>query len=219
MTETMSAIRTDRRNTTEGWQLGDWSQLLSGTPFYPLSPRAEDIHIQDIAHALGMQCRYNGHVNRFYSVGEHCVLMSDWVLANSVMAAGLTIEQTALWALLHDAPEAYIGDMIRPLKLMMPEFREADDRIMAVIADRFALPGGTRAQLSDGTTGLALPPEVKAVDTRILLDERAALLNAPERPWASGDLDPLGVTIRAWEPSVAKWEYIVRFRALTGTES
>lgn len=206
------------RNTTEGWQLGHWTQLLSGIAFTPLAPAVDSIHIRDIAHSLGMQCRYNGHVRRYYSVAEHCVLMSDWVLENEIAADGLTVEQTALWALLHDAPEAYIGDMVRPLKLAMPEFREADDRIMAVIAERFNLPGGTRTTLSDGTTGLTLPAAVKEIDTRILLDERAALLAVSDRPWATGDLDPLGVTIRAWDPGVAKWEYLVRFRTLTGRD-
>lgn len=210
MTETTTLAPTDT------WHRGDWMQTLSGKAFYPLAPRADDLDIRDIAHSLAMQCRYNGHVRRFYSVAEHCVLMSDHVLGSKLATAELTTNQLALWALLHDAPEAYIGDMVRPLKLQMPEFRDAGDRIMAVIASRFSLVGGTTHRLEDGSSGLTLPPEVKAIDTRILLDERSALLATPPRDWAVGEIEPLGVTIRAWEPSIAKWEYLVRFQALQG---
>jgi hypothetical protein len=84
---------------------GDWMQTFTGRAFYPLDPRPEDIDPVDIAHALSLICRYGGHSSRFYSVAEHCVLMSHAVAP-----------EHALWALLHDATEAYLGDMIRPLK-------------------------------------------------------------------------------------------------------
>src|SRR5438093_1391342 len=107
---------------------GDWMQTYSGAKFYPMHPRAEDVDPIDIAHSLSLLCRYNGHLDRFYSVGEHCVLMSQ--------AVG---PENALWALLHDATEAYVGDMVRPLKLQQPSFVEAEDRVMAAICERFGL--------------------------------------------------------------------------------
>lgn len=195
------------------WHRGDWMQTHSGLAFYPLDPAPEDIVPADIAHSLAMQCRYNGHVRRFYSVAEHCVLMSDWILENPAAVLGFppqpvsvsdlaAVRQLALWALLHDAAEAYIGDMVRPLKINMPAFVALDELVTAAVARRFALEQAT------------IPDAVKTVDTRILLDERAALLGVPPHDWALGDLEPLGVKIRGWEPSIAKWEYIARLRDL-----
>lgn len=200
---------------TDDWHRGDWMQTFTGRAFYPLDPAVPDIDPMDIAHSLAMQCRYNGHVRRFYSVAEHCVLMSDWVLANlgHIDDLGDDVRRLALWALLHDAPEAYVGDMVRPLKVNMPDFCDADDRVMLAVAARFGLKGKAR-DLGDGTDGLTLPASIKLVDMRILLDERAALMSTPPRDWALGDVEPLGVTIRGWDPAIAKWEYIARLRDL-----
>ena len=185
----------------DDWHRGDWMQTHSGLAFYPLDPAPEDIVPTDIAHSLAMQCRYNGHVKRFYSVAEHCVLMSDFILAD-VSYSGADARELALWALLHDAAEAYIGDMVRPLKINMPAFVALDELVTAAVARRFALDDA------------AIPSAVKTIDTRILLDERAALLGDSPRSWALGDLEPLGVKIRNWEPAIAKWEYIARLKAL-----
>lgn len=202
--------------TGQDWHRGDWMQTFTGRAFYPLAPRPEDIHPMDIAHSLSMQCRYNGHVQRFYSVAEHCVLMSDWILEYEPLASEIERRNLALWALLHDAPEAYVGDMVRPLKVNMPDFCDADDRVMLAVAQRFELLGGEVRRLPDFTLGLKLPRPVKDVDTRILLDERDALLGEPEKPWALGEIQPLGVTIHAWEPAIAKWEYVNRLQNLVG---
>ena len=190
-------------SSLDDWHRGDWMQTHSGLAFYPLDPAPEDIVPTDIAHSLAMQCRYNGHVRRFYSVAEHCVLMSDWMLEHAdVSYSDADARELALWALLHDAAEAYIGDMVRPLKINMPTFVALDELVTAAVARRFALDDA------------AIPSAVKTIDTRILLDERAALLSAPPRDWALGDMEPLGVKIRGWEPSIAKWEYIARLRDL-----
>lgn len=190
----------------DDWQRGHWMQTITGRAFYPMSPRVEDIDPTDIAHALGMQCRYNGHVKRFYSVAEHCALMSDWALAN----LGETDQEArrfALAALLHDATEAYIGDMVRPLKLHMPAFRAIDDELVALVYRRFGLVFDT------------VPTEVTVIDARILLDEREVLLTAPPQSWGLGDLQPLGVKVKCWAPETAKWEYLARLRELTGVEA
>ena len=84
---------------------GNWMQTFSGMKYYPHDPRPEDFKIEDIAHALSMLCRYNGQCQEFMSVGQHSVLMSYYVS-----------KENALWALLHDASDAYMGDMIRPIK-------------------------------------------------------------------------------------------------------
>lgn len=171
---------------------GDWMQTYTGRAFYPADPRPEDIDPADIAHALSLTCRYGGHVKQMYSVAEHCVLMSYAVPAHATA-----------WALLHDATEAYIGDVIRPLKTFMPEYRAMENRLMRVICERFGLP-------------FACPASVTEADNRILLDERAALMGEPPQPWAVEHLEPLGVDIRGWMPDEAEWRYRTRLRELLG---
>lgn len=94
----------------------------------------DDIHDQDIAHPLSMICRYGGHVPGHYSVAEHSILVSRLVEHWGFDAI------VQLQALLHDAPEAYIGDMVRPLKSFMPEFREYEHQVLTVIFEREDLP-------------------------------------------------------------------------------
>ncbi len=172
---------------------GDWMQTFTGRAFYPLDPHVDDIHPHDIAHALSLLCRYGGHVDRFMSVAEHCVLMSHAVSPTN-----------ALWALLHDATEAYLGDMIRPLKRQMPAYRDAEDRVMAVVCDRFGLDP-------------VMPAEVRDADLRILRDERDVLMRShPPRPWAAIEgLPPLGVRVEGWAPHVAEQRYLHRLEELT----
>lgn len=165
----------------------DWMETQSGARFWPTDPRPEDVHVDDIAHALSHICRYGGHVDQFYSVAEHCVLMSYAVAP-----------ENALHALLHDATEAYVGDMIRPLKHQMPDYRQAEDRVWEAIAARFAIDP-------------AIPDEVHEVDTRILLDERAALKTRSRHAWGiDAHFLPLGVPIQAWSPWQAKTKYLSR---------
>lgn len=182
------------------WHRGNWMQTVSGRQFYPLHPRPEDVDPGDIAHALSLLCRYNGHVDRFYSVAEHCVLLSHAVSP-----------ENALWALLHDATEAYIGDMVRPLKRHIGQYQLIEARLMLHIAERFALP--PRHGLLQGQ----IPAEVKEADSRILLDERAVLMSATRHAWEIDGLQPLGVTIYGWQPEQAKREYAARLSALTTT--
>ena len=173
---------------------GDWMQTYTGRTFYPADPRVEDIDPTDIAHALSLTCRYGGHVRKFYSVAEHCVLMSFAV--PQVAAA-------PIWALLHDATEAYMGDVIRPLKTFMPEYRDMENRLMRVICERFGLR-------------FNCPWQVVEADNRILLDERAALMSAPPRPWAVENLEPLGVDVQGWLPVKAERRYLARLYELLG---
>lgn len=170
---------------------GDWMQTYTGRAFYPMAPRTGDVDLFDIAHALAMICRYGGHVDRFYSVAEHCVLMSEAVAP-----------ENAPWALLHDATEAYLGDMIRPLKGAMPEYRAVEDQLMRVICNRFGL-------------GWECPAEVKMADLRILRDERNALMTRPPLPWHSIEHVPaLNVEIHGWSPEEAKRRYLDRLYEL-----
>ena len=87
-----------------------------GNRFYPLEPRIDDVDIEDIAHGLAYQCRFNGQTNAFYSVAQH-----------SLIVAALVPEELRFAALLHDAAEAYLGDMVKPLKVLLPGFSEIEE--------------------------------------------------------------------------------------------
>lgn len=174
---------------------GDWMQTYTGRRFYPLAPFSEDVHPADIAHALSLLCRYGGHVERFYSVAEHCVLMSHAVPP-----------EDALWALLHDATEAYVVDVPRPLKRSLPDYRAIENRVMVAIVVRFSLES------------LAMPDSVHDADNRILLDETAALMPNRE-PWQVDELEPLGVSIAGWAPAEAERRYLGRLAELTIREA
>lgn len=180
----MMTIDTDRFTRP-----GDWMQTFTGGQFWPLDPRAEEIDPRDIAHALAMQCRYNGHCRRFYSVAEHCVLLSAAVRP-----------ENALWALLHDAAEAYVGDMVRPLKRQMPNFRVLEDTVLHAIAFRFDLPW-------------PMPAEVIEADNRILRSERIELMPS-EHQWWTDALEPLPVVICGWDPGFAEEMYLARLADL-----
>lgn len=180
--------------TTDPLARGEWMQTFTGLAFYPMAAEVDDVDPCDIAHALSLICRYGGHVKRFYSVAEHCLLMSHAVAP-----------EHALWALLHDATESYLIDLPRPIKRMMPTYRDAEDRLMLVICDRFGLDH-------------AFPDEVRAADSRILHDERAVLLGPSPQPWnaALEALEPLDVKVMGLAPETVEALYLTRLATLTG---
>lgn len=180
--------------TIEAGRRDDWMQTYSGRAFYPVDPHPDDVDPADIAHALSMICRFGGHCRRFFSVAEHCVLMSQAVSP-----------EHALEALLHDAAEAYVNDLVRPLKYALPDYRALEDRVDAAIRTRFMLTG-------------ARPAEVKEADLRILRDERDALMGDPPLPWTSIEQSPrLGVNIQCWPPQIAEQMYLMRLAELMET--
>lgn len=163
--------------------IGDWIQTYTGKAFNPMAPNARFICIDDIAHSLSMQCRYAGHCKRFYSVAEHCVLMSREVS-----------DENKLWALLHDASEAYLVDVPRPIKPYLVGYKEIEARVMGAVCERFNLCG-------------MMPDEVHAADFAILRDECEQNMSEPPMAWnlpAKG----LGVTLQLWSPERAKKEFL-----------
>lgn len=159
-------------------------------------PDPDHVHLDEIADALGNQCRYNGCVRRFYSVAEHSVRMAWWFL-------GQGKPRKALAALLHDAAEAYTGDLTWPVQQLLfsaaPEAKIAYDamkaRLDAIICAKVGLDV---AELHD--------PEVKTADLRILLDERAVLLDPNPTPWpieTELGLTPIGAAVHGWGPQEA----------------
>lgn len=114
---------------------GPVMQLYSGKPFYPLDPRPEEIELTDIAHALSLLCRYGGHAKHFYSVAQHSIGVS-------YVIGGGPLQQ--IWGLMHDAAEAYVGDLTRPMKQALsaraPQVYGAiESAVMQAIRQRFNL--------------------------------------------------------------------------------
>lgn len=171
-------------------RVGDWMQTFSGRQFWPLDPRSEEIFIEDIAHALSLQCRYGGHCLQFYSVAEHSVHLARFVEP-----------QYRLWALLHDASEAYVVDVPRPLKRFLQGYRNAEREVMLEICKRFGMP-------------FPMPSAVHNADNRIIQDERVNL-SVSIAEWT--DLPaPLGIRIECWSPERAEAEFLAMFADLTG---
>ncbi|MFA5387831.1 MAG: phosphohydrolase [Candidatus Paceibacterota bacterium] len=177
--------------TEYGSYRGNWMQTYTGHRFYPLDPRAKEVHPQDIAHALSLICRFGGHVERFYSVAEHCVKMSQAVPPEDALAA-----------LLHDATEAYVGDMVRPLKHQMPAYRAVEDNVAWAIAERFGISP-------------VMPASVKEADNRILVNERATFMRQTKEVWLTDELEPLPIVLFGWSPASAERCYLERLRELS----
>jgi hypothetical protein len=173
-----------------------WCQLHSGTQFDLDTFSDDDLHVKDIARSLSMQCRYNGHLTRFYSVAEHCVLMTRFALHQKFC----TFEE-ALEVLLHDAAEAYLCDIPRPFKRHLSNYAELEQRIEVAIARKFNLEY-PHSEL------------VKELDTRILFDEKLQLMDA-QIDWGWSAI-PLGVECVGWTPEVAERYFLETYHGLTG---
>lgn len=102
-------------------------KTYTGVMFDPLNPNLELIDILDIAHALSMLCRANGHFRSFYSVGQHCINCMKEAAARGYS------ERVQLACLLHDASEAYLSDVTRPVKQELPKYLEIEKPLQDAI--------------------------------------------------------------------------------------
>lgn len=187
-------------------RVGDWMETWQGVRFYPLDPRPEEVLLADIAHHLARINRYNGACEvEHYSVAEHSVLMAEWMLDE------YEDPLLAYQALFHDAPEAYIGDMVRPLKRNMPSFVEAEGPVYEAVVK--AMPMLWAAHDRHGV-GYDLDKRVKAADNRILVDERRQVMRPSGNPWGIDHMEPLGVRIEGWAPSYAEHFFLAKERSL-----
>lgn len=104
---------------------------FTGKHFDPVNPDMSLVDIRDIAHALSLTCRGNGHVKTFFSVGQHCICC-----AKEAAARGYS-KRVVLACLLHDASEAYLSDVPRPFKHTLPEYMTSEDRLLELIYKKF----------------------------------------------------------------------------------
>lgn len=170
-----------------------WPYMLTytGLHFDVENPRMEDIDIMDITVALSREARYNGHTkpDQFYSVAQH-----------SVMCCDIVPREYQLWALLHDAAEAYVKDLTWTVKRLFPEYKVLENKIMRVIALKFDLEG-------------PMPAVVKRADLIVLATERRDLLGVKEH---TGDFAPLSGRIVPWPEMTSRLFFLAEFHRLTG---
>ena len=175
-------------------------QTVSGRRINPFAPDPAAIDIGDIAHALANQCRFGGHCRRFYSVAQHSCVVADLAAGRRADARGV------LWALLHDAAEAYLGDLPHPVKHnseLGRIYRDAEDALQAAILQRFDLPPTP-------------PPVVAGIDRAVLAAERRALM-VPAWDWPElAGVAAAEVTIDPWSPEQAVREFLERYDRLAG---
>ena len=167
----------------------------TGNMFYSLDPRPEEICLEDIAHGLAHQCRFNGMTSAFYSIAQHSVFVSH--LADS---------EWALSGLLHDAAEAYLGDIIAPLKT--PEHEAVEARIMDAICVALDVP---RPRCFEFADSVALKIERNELLPDHPLWPKSGIIGGPGTS-ANGYPYPRD----AWHPSRAKAQFLDRYHQLKG---
>ncbi|MFN9115813.1 MAG: phosphohydrolase [Bacteroidota bacterium] len=200
-------------------------QTFTGRHINPFDPDPAAIDIEDIAHALSHICRFTGHTRTFYSVAEHCTRAADYNTMTSIHGTmGKRSRRLALATLLHDASEAYLTDIPRPLKphvyvrpyLEMAtgtrgnlySYRGAEGELQTTIYSRFGL---TTDDISDFTQA------IHEADLIMLATERRDLLTPTSAIWPELEhLTPmLPDRIVPLAPAAAKTDFLRLFHELT----
>ena len=175
--------------------IGPTILLASGSYFDFEDPERSAFTIEDIAHGLAMTCRFAGQCSRYYSVAQHSVHVSH-----------LVSRENAFAGLMHDAAEAFVGDMSKPLKDMLPAYRAIEKRVEAAVFDRFRISA-------------PLPVEIKQIDRVMLATEQQQVMNNRD-DWAlTNGSAPANLTLPNWGPAVAKAMFLERFHELGGASA
>jgi len=135
----------------------EWIRTYSGKKFYVFQPKQKDIVIEDIAHSLSLICRFTGHTEDLYSVGQHSLLVME-----------LCPDELKLEGLTHDFPEAYVTDLATPIKRQMPNYRVIEDNLHVAIAKKFHLQ-------------FPMPKIIKEIDTEVFHMEWAYLMERDKK--------------------------------------
>lgn len=169
-------------------------KTFTGKRFILSAPTPAMVDIVDIAHSLSLQTRFVGHVREFYPVAQHCAHVADQALREGAS------RQVCLQALLHDATEAYTGDISRPLKADLGRtFDQYEWRIHSAICDALWIP-------------TLIPPLVMEVDNRMLATEARDLIGGLDDEESDELLaEPYDFTVVPWEPKAAFRAFMDRF--------
>lgn len=176
--------------------IGEWLLTHSGIQYQLQNPHPGQVRISDIAHSLSHVCRWGGHTKHLYSVAQHSVLISHLFRDKDI----------ALQALLHDATEAYLGDIPRPLKRLLGKvYSDLEEAHNRAIMDKFSLPH-------------ELHPSIKEVDNQITVDERGVLFACPvsemDHEFKRG-VPNAAFDMSHWRPEQAKHLFVQRYLDLT----
>jgi len=166
-------------------------QTINGRYFDFANMESFDFDIETIAHALSNLCRFTGHSGAFYSVCQHSVLVSR-----------LVPDHLALHGLLHDATEAFMGDISSPLKAMLPDYKRLEDRLEAVILRKFGLDGAKYF-------------EVKKADLIALRTEQRDIMHSHDQWEGLDGIEPDKGRIVPHLPFVAKQMFLERYEEIT----
>lgn len=168
-----------------------WLALSTGGYLDLINPQVDQIHIADIAVGLGNACRFAGQ-GVFYSVAEHSIYASEFV------ENGFQFE-----ALLHDATEAYLGDIPTPLKGLLPDYKIIERRLDTVIREKYGLPP-------------EISPAVKKIDLDLLALEKVRVCKNTD-DWAGLEKsDPPDFSLSFYSPHRAMMAFLSRFNQLDG---
>ena len=166
-----------------------WLQTYSGKVFDLKNLITFKPDIEDIAHALAHSCRFSGHCLEFYSVAQH-----------SVLASFFARPDLKKWALLHDASEAYLSDIPRPLKPLLPDYIKIEKIVQSRIDDYFGLSGER-------------PKEIIEMDLRLLATEKRDLMSPEPKTWGL-PLPPFKAKINPLPPREAKAMFLDQYERL-----
>lgn len=174
-----------------------WIMTHTGVKFFPLEPKVSDVCLEDIAHALSNMCRFNGHCKKFYSVAQHSVLVTEYLIDE--------FEDTsiALAGLFHDAAEAYLPDLCRPIKSAWDEFVEIESRLFEIICIALRIPWCFSPDHNNA---------IKTADDVLLSTELRDLLSFVDLELPP----PLEEKIVAWTPMYSKRKFLEVARKYLG---
>lgn len=174
-----------------------WMETYTGKRVNPLELKPSDICIKDIAHALSLICRYNGHCGRMYSVADHSIRVAR-------MLEGSGWE---LGALMHDSAEAYLGDVIRPLKHLFPEVVEAEHIALNTIFEKYGIDLNLRASQS-----------IRDMDNILIATEARDLMKSGGKGWQNMPEPLPDVLVPYYDPPWVEKLFIKKFKEYGGKE-
>lgn len=185
--------------------LGRFTLLAGGARFYVNRPDHGQISLEELALGLSRSCRFNGqfwhYPDDIYSVAQHSVLVDDLV------KGVFDVPEARPWAIAHDLSEGIIGDLITPVKVHCPEFNDIEERLAAVLNERFRVPMSDRicdiVRQADAMACAMEAEELSGID--------AAEWGLKKPPFSMRQFYP---DFRVWRPLEARQRFISRFRAV-----